>query len=295
MKVVFHLRWLGAGIVILFAMVTPASTQEATTQSGNFEWQTLGEEVYLGNCSACHQANGEGVLAAFPPLAEHLPTVYAAEGGRDYLIRVVLFGLQGETSVKDQIYNGVMPSWSQLSDEQVAAVLNHELTSWDNQALLPEDFTAILPEDVANARQETLSPQQVYELRGELELAGSTVPQAPVQASTRTRWFTQAQSDSGKELYADRCAECHGKQLEGGLMGGPPLKGSVFEVHWGGGTALPLFAYTSTKMPQDRPGSLSDQQYVELLAYILANNGFQPGPEALTSEPELLQQIKLEP
>jgi hypothetical protein len=51
-----------------------------------------------------------------------------------------------------------------LSDEQIAATLNHELTSWGNDAAL-QDFSPITPEEVAALREEALSPQQVLELR----------------------------------------------------------------------------------------------------------------------------------
>ena len=133
----------------------------------SFDWQALGEQAYTGNCAACHQANGQGVPGAFPPLVEHMSTLYNAEGGREYLINVVLYGLQGEINVLGQTYNGVMPPWSQLSNEQIAAILNHELTSWGNDALL-EEFTPILPDEVEAERANTLTAAQVLELRPEL-------------------------------------------------------------------------------------------------------------------------------
>ena len=145
---------------------TEASEIEAS-QADEFDWQTLGETTYSTNCVACHQANGAGIPGAFPPLAGHMPELYNAEGGRQYIINVVLYGLQGQIEVDGTVYNGVMTPWSQLSDEQIAATLNHELTSWDNEALL-EDFSPIQPQEVAAERGKNLTGAQVLELRPEL-------------------------------------------------------------------------------------------------------------------------------
>lgn len=145
----------------------PSENSEVVAQASDFDWAELGETTYSGNCIACHQATGQGIPAAFPPLAGHMPDLYNAEGGREYIISVVLYGLQGEIEVNGSTYNGIMTPWSQLSDEQIAATLNHELTSWDNEASL-EDFTAIMPDEVAALRDQGLSSAEVLELRPEL-------------------------------------------------------------------------------------------------------------------------------
>ena len=135
----------------------------------SFDWQDLGETTYA-TCSGCHGAEGAGIPGTFPPHAGHLPNIVAQEGGRSYLINTLLYGLSGEISVLGETYNGAMPAWASLSDEQIAAVLNHELHAWGNDALLPEDFSIILPGEVAAARDADLSPEDVLELRNALEL-----------------------------------------------------------------------------------------------------------------------------
>lgn len=137
------------------------------------DWAAIGEETYTANCAACHQAEGAGIPGAFPPLAGHMPTIVAAEGGREYLLHVMLYGLQGEIQVLGAAYNGVMPPWPQLSDEQIAAVLNHELHAWGNDAMLPEGFTPITPEEVAAQRELGLTPARVLEQRQALNLDGA--------------------------------------------------------------------------------------------------------------------------
>ena len=134
-----------------------------------FDWQELGDTIYTSNCSSCHQPNGEGIVGAFPPLAGHMPELLQAEGGREYLINVLLYGLQGEINVEGQTYNGVMTAWASLGDEQIAAVLNHESTSWGNADAL-SNFEPFQPEEIAAQRGLGLSSADVYELRQTLGL-----------------------------------------------------------------------------------------------------------------------------
>lgn len=127
-----------------------------------------GSAVYA-QCSACHGGTGQGIPGAFPPLADWMPTLYNADGGREYLVDVLLYGLQGQIEAAGQTYNGLMPGWTQLSDGEIAAVLNHELTAWGNEAQL-EDFEPYSAQDIADRRGEGLSMADVLEARGELDL-----------------------------------------------------------------------------------------------------------------------------
>lgn len=131
-----------------------------------------GESVYNTNCAACHQGNGQGIPSAFPPLAGHVPDILAAEEGRTFLIDVLLYGLQGEITVMGTNYNGVMPAWGQLTDEQLAALLTYISTAWDNET--PEDFDPFTAEEVAEQRGQDLSASDVLDLREALELGSET-------------------------------------------------------------------------------------------------------------------------
>ena len=88
---------------------------------------TRGQRLYNSTCSACHQPNGQGIEAAFPPLA-----------GSDYLnadkrrtISTVLHGLSGSVVVNGKTFNSVMPALG-LSDEDVANALTYVYNSWNN-------------------------------------------------------------------------------------------------------------------------------------------------------------------
>jgi len=94
-----------------------------------FDYSATGEQVYSSNCASCHGAEGAGTPGVFPPLAND-PVVNS--GDAEQHIKIVLHGLSGK-SIGGTKYAGQMPAFaSQLSDEQIAAVIDHERTSWGN-------------------------------------------------------------------------------------------------------------------------------------------------------------------
>ena len=121
---------------------TIAEAGGETTKAGNKKERILfGKRTFDQNCLACHQANGQGIPGAFPPLA-----------GSDYLlsnpkraIAILLNGLSGKITVNGKEFNGVMPA-VQLSDESIANVLTYVLNTWGN------DGGEITPDEVAAKR-----------------------------------------------------------------------------------------------------------------------------------------------
>jgi nitrite reductase (NO-forming) len=89
-----------------------------------------GKQVYMGLCFACHQADGKGMPAVFPPLAA---SDYML-ADRDRAVRVVLKGLTGPVTVNGATYNSAMPPQeAALTDQQVADVLTYVFNAWGNQ------------------------------------------------------------------------------------------------------------------------------------------------------------------
>ncbi|MBV9504769.1 MAG: PQQ-binding-like beta-propeller repeat protein [Acidobacteriia bacterium] len=94
--------------------------------------------------------------------------------------------------------------------------------------------------------------------------------------------YTAAQASAGRTAYQTSCAGCHAADLSG--REGPQLAGSTFLMQWGDRTAGELIGFMRATMPPGAGGSLADQIYVNLAAYILDANSARPGESALTPE-----------
>ncbi|HWP93265.1 MAG TPA: cytochrome c, partial [Thermodesulfobacteriota bacterium] len=107
----------------------------------------------------CHQANGQGLPGAFPPLVGSEWVINDPETP----IRIVLHGLQGPIEVKGTIYNNVMPEWgSKLSNEEIAAVLTYVRTSWGNNA---GEITPNMVNEVRKGTADRTTPWTADELQ----------------------------------------------------------------------------------------------------------------------------------
>lgn len=139
------------------------STERVTLQQfgpapGNeFRWQELGGPVYERNCKNCHGAEGEG-WDQYPGVG-HTAALFAAPGGRDYLVDLHLYGLTSER------WRAPMPPMAHLQDAALAAVLNHVLTEYGNRERLPEGVRPYTPAEVAARRGQALSPGEVNRQR----------------------------------------------------------------------------------------------------------------------------------
>lgn len=114
------------------APTAPRVAAAATVPSAVSESdKALGAQIFGNYCAPCHQQAGSGLPGVFPPLAGD-PVVNAADANEH--IHTILHGLQGKT-IGSNSYGAAMPPFAaQLTDEQVAAVANHERTSWGNAA-----------------------------------------------------------------------------------------------------------------------------------------------------------------
>jgi len=104
--------------------------------------------------------------------------------------------------------------------------------------------------------------------------------------------YTAEQAAKGKQAYAESCASCHGQGLAGSEFAGA-LKGLTFSNSWGGKTAEALFTYINTKMPPARPGQLGPERTAQLVAYLLEENGIQPGQAGLPTDTEALRSMQI--
>src|SRR4030095_9350939 len=109
--------------------------------------------------------------------------------------------------------------------------------------------------------------------------------------SVATPSFTEAQATQGKAVYDRSCLSCHGANLDDGEFG-PPLKGVEFRLRWGAKPIDGLFG-EMMRMPPAAPGSLGDNNYVPLLAFLARENGVLPGTRAMSGEPAALRAVAL--
>lgn len=91
--------------------------------------------------------------------------------------------------------------------------------------------------------------------------------------------FTTEQATQGAAVYKAQCAMCHGAKLNNG--GAPKLMGAEFLKKWNTNTVDDFHYITSTTMPQTNPGGLKEAEYVNVISYILQQNGFKAGKVAL--------------
>lgn len=135
-----HIEAYGIGAVfglMLFLLINVAmgrdilpAPRRAFTRIETPVVETDPQQLYVANCQACHQAEGQGMAGAFPPLAGSSWVTEDPETP----IRILLRGLQGPIEVNGETFNGVMPAQGHLSDEQIANVLTHVRSSFGNEA-----------------------------------------------------------------------------------------------------------------------------------------------------------------
>ena len=125
--------------------------------------------------------------------------------------------------------------------------------------------------------------------------AVTRVQERTIKRSVLDAVYTEAQAKRGRERYR-RCILCHLDKGQGDPAGqGVPIAGEVFQKTWSGHSVKELFEKIKTTMPLDAPGSLTPQQYADVLSYIFQMNKYPPGQEELSSDDSALEQITIEP
>ena len=114
-------------ILLLTACGNEQSSNEFHTEEVVASKYADGASVYKKTCIACHQAQGNGVVGAFPPLAKS--DYLMADKNR--AIKQIINGSGGEMIVNGETYNSIMPA-QELTDEEVRDVMNYILNAWGN-------------------------------------------------------------------------------------------------------------------------------------------------------------------
>ena len=115
----------------------------------------------------------------------------------------------------------------------------------------------------------TLALASVFALRGEARQTRTVADGV----------YSTAQAQRGAALYKAQCVACHGEKLEGAV--GPMLAGTDFVTAWGGRSMSELVDKMQKTMPLQAPGSLSQDQSIDIAAYMLQVSNFKAGQGAL--------------
>lgn len=169
-------------------------------------WSLLGEQIYGNTCSACHGSSGDGLPGVFPPLKDN--QVVLEEDPTEH-IQTIVNGLQGKT-INGVSYGSPMPAFgTQLSVDEIVAVVNHERTNWGNNA-------------------STVSNEQVVQIMSGSDTPSGLQPDKPAvtpavtEAATAVASADQSSAEDWQELgaqvYGNYCASCH-QPAGGGLPG----------------------------------------------------------------------------
>ena len=235
-----------------------------------------GEGLFQANCTVCHQASGQGSPPIFPALA-----------GNE--------SLQNTSLIVTNIHEGqgAMPSFPLFRAEEIAALATYVRNEWGNE------FGGVSAEEVAS--------------------------QIDVAETLRSVWdgvYTPAQAERGDPVYSGACSECHGflwvrnpaptveaapspksepviihtsyRYDKSNPPVAPSLSGRNFLERWEGQTVSSLYLFARQSMPQENPGTLSDQEYIDIIAFLFATNDIPSGDEELASDLEVLNGILIE-
>lgn len=140
-----------------------------------------GEQTYQAVCAACHQATGQGLPGAFPPLAGS----EWANGDAETMIRIVIAGVGGPIEVKGQTFNSLMPPPPGLDDEKIAAVLTFVRANFGNKASKVEKAQVAEIRAAISSRGKPWTADELKALRkpGDAAPAGGAAPAGAAPAA----------------------------------------------------------------------------------------------------------------
>jgi mono/diheme cytochrome c family protein len=116
-----------------------------------------------------------------------------------------------------------------------------------------------------------------------------TVFALPRSAPNSAGWYTSAQAANGAKAYQKTCASCHGAKLDGGM--GPALVGRQFWLTYAGKKASTLWSAVHTTMPMTAPGSVSARNSINIMAFLLQQNGVPAGTTPLDDTTDLTKAL----
>ncbi|MBI3047408.1 MAG: c-type cytochrome [Acidobacteria bacterium] len=133
--------------------------------------------------------------------------------------------------------------------------------------------------------------------------------QDPARRSVKSGVYTPEQAKRGRDHYRTRCVLCHldngqgqhatpaipGESLEReGDAEAPPVAGDEFLKKWSGQTVRALYDRLAATMPVGAAGSMSPQEYADLLAHLFELSKLPAGRQELPAARDQLDLITIE-
>jgi mono/diheme cytochrome c family protein len=112
---------------------------------------------------------------------------------------------------------------------------------------------------------------------------------AAAQSSSRSSdagVYSREQVSRGQDVYLGQCRSCHTPDAHAS---------PTFQAAWGGKPLQELYAYIRERMPKNDPASLSDQEYIDVLTYLLRLNRVPEGASELPADTDALKAIRFDP
>jgi mono/diheme cytochrome c family protein len=127
----------------------------------------------------------------------------------------------------------------------------------------------------------------IYQPGSPLDLRPGPSPEAvsALTASFPAATYSADQASAGKQVYDSTCAHCHPSGQ---------LDGATFSNSWKNRRLYDLYSLISNTMPQDRPGSLTDTEYVNVIAYLLQRNQVPSSAAKLSFDTLGMKKIRID-
>lgn len=117
------------------------------------------------------------------------------------------------------------------------------------------------------------------------EAAPTPAPAPSPPAAVAEGIFTDAQAGRGRSTFDEACSDCHTNS---------EFRGGAFQRNWGRRTVYSFYRTVRSTMPDDNPGGLDEQVYLDVVSYILRMNGHAPGSSELAADSPM-RQVRIAP
>jgi mono/diheme cytochrome c family protein len=249
-----------------------------------------------GSAAAQSAASAAAPPAASPSVRTTMTGVYGAEqarrGGATYAsVCLDCHSLASQTGVQFNRQWLGRPLW------ELFRYLNETMPQSDPGSLTLEEYSLIvaymleingMPAGSATLPSDSAS---LSGIRVDTSLTVGSAADSPTAAggtvvrSTTAGVYTAEQAAKGSDIYAGNCSSCHTRTEH---------SGSDFATQWAGDPLWKLYSYLSEAMPESDPGSLTPDEYAQVVAYMLRLNRMPEGMVPLPTDSLLLRQIRID-